>query len=35
MYAGIVGLAVLGIGLNWALHSIERFFTRWKEDIHD
>ncbi|MDR2631176.1 MAG: ABC transporter permease [Spirochaetaceae bacterium] len=35
MYGGIVGLAILGIGLNWILHSIERFFTSWKEDIHD
>lgn len=35
MYGGIVGLAVLGIGLNWALHALERFFTSWKEDIHE
>jgi NitT/TauT family transport system permease protein len=35
MYGGIVGLAVLGIGLNWALHSLERLFTSWKEDIHE
>jgi NitT/TauT family transport system permease protein len=35
MYAGIVGLAILGIGLNWALFSAERFFTSWKEDIHE
>jgi NitT/TauT family transport system permease protein len=32
MYGGIVGLAILGIGLNWLLHSTERFFTSWKED---
>jgi NitT/TauT family transport system permease protein len=31
MYGGIVALAVLGIGLNGILHSIERFFTSWKE----
>jgi NitT/TauT family transport system permease protein len=33
MYGGIVMLAVLGLGLNFVLHSIERFFTSWKEDI--
>jgi NitT/TauT family transport system permease protein len=32
MYAGIIGLAVLGLGLNCALHTLERFFTSWKED---
>jgi NitT/TauT family transport system permease protein len=31
MYGGIVGLAILGIGLNWILHSAEKFFTSWKE----
>jgi NitT/TauT family transport system permease protein len=31
MYGGIVGLAVMGIGLNWILHSVEKFFTSWKE----
>jgi NitT/TauT family transport system permease protein len=31
MYAGIVGLAILGIGLNWVLQSAENFFTSWKE----
>jgi NitT/TauT family transport system permease protein len=33
MYGGIVGLAILGLGLNWVLHSLEKFFTSWKEDI--
>jgi NitT/TauT family transport system permease protein len=33
MYGGIVGLAVLGIGLNYLLHSAEKFFTSWKEGI--
>jgi NitT/TauT family transport system permease protein len=33
MYAGIVGLAILGIGLNYLLHRAEKFFTLWKEDI--
>jgi NitT/TauT family transport system permease protein len=33
MYAGIVGLAILGIGLNYILHSAEKFFTSWKTDI--
>jgi NitT/TauT family transport system permease protein len=33
MYGGIVGLAVLGLGLNWLLHSAERFFTSWKAEI--
>jgi NitT/TauT family transport system permease protein len=33
MYAGIVGLAILGIALNYALHSAEKFFTSWKTDI--
>ncbi|GHU52095.1 ABC transporter permease [Spirochaetia bacterium] len=33
MYGGIVMLAVLGLGLNYVLHLIERFFTSWKEDI--
>jgi NitT/TauT family transport system permease protein len=33
MYAGIVGLAILGIGLNYLLHRAEKVFTSWKEDI--
>ncbi|MDR3264693.1 MAG: ABC transporter permease [Synergistaceae bacterium] len=33
MYGGIVSLAILGLGLNFALYSIERFFTSWKQDI--
>ena len=33
MYAGIVGLAILGIGLNYILHRAERFFTSWKDDV--
>jgi NitT/TauT family transport system permease protein len=33
MYAGIVGLAILGIGLNYLLHTAERFFTSWKDDV--
>ena len=33
MYGGIVMLAVLGLGLNYVLHLIERFFTSWKEDL--
>jgi NitT/TauT family transport system permease protein len=33
MYAGIVGLAILGIGLNYALHSAEKVFTSWKTDM--
>jgi NitT/TauT family transport system permease protein len=33
MYGGIVGLAILGLGLNWVLHSLEHFFTSWKEEI--
>lgn len=33
MYAGILGLALLGIGLNYILHSAERFFTSWKDEI--
>ena len=33
MYGGIVMLAVLGLGLNFVLHGIERFFTSWKEEI--
>jgi NitT/TauT family transport system permease protein len=32
MYAGIIGLAVLGLALNCALHTLERFFSSWKED---
>jgi NitT/TauT family transport system permease protein len=31
MYGGIVGLSILGIGLNWVLHSAEKYFTSWKE----
>jgi NitT/TauT family transport system permease protein len=31
MYGGIIGLAILGIGLNWILQSAEKFFTSWKE----
>ncbi|MDR1651818.1 MAG: ABC transporter permease [Synergistaceae bacterium] len=31
MYGGIVGLAILGIGLNWILHRAEKYFTSWKE----
>jgi NitT/TauT family transport system permease protein len=33
MYGGIVMLAVLGLGLNFALHAVEQFFTSWKADI--
>lgn len=33
MYAGIISLAILGLGLNFALHSIERIFTCWKQEI--
>jgi NitT/TauT family transport system permease protein len=33
MYAGIISLAILGIGLNYVLHRIELFFTSWKHDI--
>ena len=31
MYGGIVALAIMGIGLNWALQAAEKFFTSWKE----
>jgi NitT/TauT family transport system permease protein len=31
MYGGILGLAVLGIGLNAILVSLERLFTSWKK----
>jgi NitT/TauT family transport system permease protein len=31
MYGGIVGLAILGIGLNGVLHLAEKYFTSWKE----
>jgi NitT/TauT family transport system permease protein len=31
MYAGIVGLALLGIGLNWILLTVEKHFSSWKE----
>ncbi|MDR1482713.1 MAG: ABC transporter permease [Synergistaceae bacterium] len=31
MYGGIIGLAILGIGLNWILQSAEKFFTSWRE----
>jgi len=33
MYAGIVGLAILGMGLNYALSSIENHFTRWRKSV--
>ncbi|MDR1534206.1 MAG: ABC transporter permease [Planctomycetota bacterium] len=33
MYAGIVSLAVLGLGLNSALHACESRFTSWRRDI--
>ena len=33
MYAGIVGLAVLGLGLNYALQFIEHYFTSWKQEM--
>jgi NitT/TauT family transport system permease protein len=33
MYAGIVGLAISGLGLNFALHTIEGRFTSWRRDI--
>jgi NitT/TauT family transport system permease protein len=33
MYGGIVGFAVLGIGLNYLLHSAEKCLTSWKEGI--
>jgi NitT/TauT family transport system permease protein len=31
MYGGIISLAILGIGLNWALLALEKFFISWKE----
>ncbi|MDR1613636.1 MAG: ABC transporter permease [Planctomycetota bacterium] len=33
MYAGIVSLAALGLGLNFVLHAIESRFTSWRRDI--
>lgn len=33
MYAGIVALAVLGLGLNCILSSVENHFTRWRKDV--
>ncbi|MDR3280533.1 MAG: ABC transporter permease [Synergistaceae bacterium] len=33
MYAGIICLAILGLGLNYALYSMELFFTSWKQEI--
>ncbi|MDR3321171.1 MAG: ABC transporter permease [Synergistaceae bacterium] len=33
MYAGIICLAILGLGLNYALYSVELFFTSWKREI--
>jgi len=33
MYGGIVSLAILGLALNFALHSAEKYFTRWKINI--
>ncbi|MDR1518970.1 MAG: ABC transporter permease [Planctomycetota bacterium] len=33
MYAGIVSLALLGLGLNFILHAAELHFTSWRYDI--
>lgn len=33
MYAGIVGLAIMGLGINYALKLIENFFSSWKQGI--
>jgi NitT/TauT family transport system permease protein len=33
MYAGIVALAILGVGLNYVLSSIENHFTRWRKTV--
>lgn len=33
MYAGIVGLAIMGLGINYALKLIETFFTGWKQGV--
>jgi len=34
MYAGIVGLAILGMGLNYVLSWIENRFTRWRQNVY-
>ncbi|QDR81857.1 ABC transporter permease [Sporomusa termitida] len=33
MYAGIVSLAIMGLGINYVLKLIEKFFTNWKQDV--
>jgi NitT/TauT family transport system permease protein len=33
MYAGIVVLAIMGLGINYVLRLIERSFTSWKQDV--
>ncbi|MPN27523.1 putative aliphatic sulfonates transport permease protein SsuC [bioreactor metagenome] len=33
MYAGIICLTILGLGLNYVLSGIEHRFTRWKRNI--
>jgi len=31
MYGSIIALAILGVGLNWALQSLEKFFSSWRQ----
>ncbi|MBP2660478.1 MAG: ssuC 11 [Firmicutes bacterium] len=33
MYAGIVGLAIMGLGINYALKLIEKSFSSWKQGV--
>jgi len=31
MYGSIIALAILGVALNWALQSLEKFFSSWRQ----
>ena len=31
MYAAIVGLAIMGLGINYVLRLVEKSFTGWKQ----
>lgn len=33
MYAGIVTISLLGLGINYGLLAVERYFTRWQQPV--
>jgi NitT/TauT family transport system permease protein len=31
MYGSIIALAIVGVGINWILKSLENFFSSWRQ----